>query len=84
MVECHSVTSDKKYMYIKFIQKRPFTFWKDVSMHNDGKLRNGKLSPCVCKRIKNEFYFCVLIIIILAFITVYQIMFSLDAFKLKL
>ena len=60
MVECHSVTSDKKYMYIKFIQKRPFTFWKDVSMHNDGKLRNGKLSPCVCKRIKNEFYFCVL------------------------
>ena len=68
---------------MEFIQKRPFSFWKDVSMHSDGKLRNGKLSPCVCKWIKTEFYFCLLTILVLAFITFYQILYcSKLSFKL--
>ena len=66
---------ETKFTPIFLSFKRPFSFWNDVSMTVNGKLVNGKVSPCVCKQIPSQFYICAVIIILLCFLTIYRIIF---------
>ena len=43
-------------------------------MGSDGKLVNGKVSPCVCKQIAKEFYICAVIVIALCLLTICRIL----------
>ena len=43
-------------------------------MGSDGKLVNGKESPCVCKQIAEEFYMCAIFVIVLCLLTICRIL----------
>ena len=63
----------KRIISLKWSSKRPFSFWTDVSMSSDGKLENGKMSACICKQIKKEFYFCSAVLSIFILLAMGQI-----------
>ena len=56
--------------------ERLFSFWTDVSMTDFGKLENGKLSACICKQIRKEFYIIAPVCVIFVLLCVIQIFFQ--------